>query len=93
MNHSNKTDYKILGSSEYVVSFSNTVEGEPKKPSSLTINPYKNIASASRGRPNELNTMFSQDNLTKNYTSETKAMHQWPQPDNVRRLDFMQNKY
>ena len=76
-----------------MVSFSNSVEGVPKKASSLTINPSKDIGSASRGRPNELNTMLTPDAIQSTYSTHTHLSHQWPQPDNIRRFDFMQNKY
>ena len=65
----------------------------PKKESALTINPYKYIDSASKGRRNELNTMMTPESLNVAYTPYTKLTYQWPEPQNNRRFDWMQNKH
>lgn len=83
---------KFEGNSEYTVIYSRMNECQPKKESPLTINPYKNIDCASRGRPNEPNNMFTKESLKDAYTTHTMVSHQWPRPENNRRFDWMQNK-
>jgi len=83
---------KFEGNSEYTVIYSRLNECLPKPESPFTINPYKNIDCASRGRPNEPNNMMTQESLRNAYTTHTMVSHQWPYPEDRRRFDWMQNK-
>jgi hypothetical protein len=83
---------KFEGNSEYTVIYSRLNECLPKPESPFTINPYKNIDSASRGRPNEPNNMMTDESLRNAYTTHTMVSHQWPYPEDRRRFDWMQNK-
>jgi len=83
---------KFEGHSEYTVIYARMNECNPPKETKLSINPYKNIEIASKGRPNEMNTMFTPEVIKDSYTTHTKLMHQWPLPEDNRRFDWMQNR-